>query len=114
MAETIVRLAETLRYVRAQITKYRDGRRLNEQNTKASLILPVLDALGWNPNDPDEVTWEYKPRPKHNPVDFALQLKRTPCLILEAKVLRENLDEDRLATQLFSEVHTSESNNAGE
>ena len=91
--------------IRSRIAKYRGNRRFNEQNTKASLILPVLEALGWNTNDPEDVQWEYKPKPRHNPVDFALLLKRTPCLFLEAKALRESLTDDKLITQILWTQH---------
>ena len=56
-------LAPTLRLVKQRIAKHRGDRTFNEQNTKASLIEPVLRALGWDPNDPDEVYREYKPKP---------------------------------------------------
>src|SRR5262249_12144259 len=56
------------------------GRSLGEQNTKASLIEPVLQALGWAIRDADEVHREYKPQPKDNPVDYALTLLRKPRL----------------------------------
>ncbi|SCL44920.1 hypothetical protein GA0070606_0516 [Micromonospora citrea] len=75
------------------------GQRINEQNTKAGLIAPVIGALGWDLYDPDEVHHEYK-RSKHdNPVDYALLLLRTPRLFIEAKALGENLDDPRWANQ---------------
>ncbi len=48
-------LSDAVATVRSRISKYRDSKGFNEQNTKASLILPVLEALGWNPNDPEDV-----------------------------------------------------------
>ena len=42
-----------------KIRKYQD-RNIGEQNTKASLIEPVLEALGWDVRDPDEVFREFK------------------------------------------------------
>lgn len=99
-AET--QLAEAVVALRSRISKYRGNRGFNEQNTKASLIVPILQALGWDTNDPDEVHWEYKPKPKYNPVDFALLLQRTPCLLLEAKALRESLADDKLVAQILT------------
>jgi predicted type IV restriction endonuclease len=96
------RLAEVLAAIRAKVSKYRGDRSFNEQNTKASLIVPLLHALGWDTNDPDEVNWEFKPKPKYNPVDFALLLQRTPCLLLEAKALRDKLDDDKLVAQILA------------
>jgi len=95
-------LAETLALVKTRISKHRSDRAFNEQNTKASLIVPVLQALGWDTNDSEEVHWEYKPKPKYNPVDFALLLQRTPCLFLEAKALRDSLRDDKLLAQVLT------------
>jgi len=95
-------LPDVVATVRSRISKYRGTKGFNEQNTKASLIVPVLEALGWNTNDPEDVQWEYKPKPKYNPVDFALMLKRTPCLFLEAKALRESLADDKLVAQILT------------
>jgi len=102
MADSEVQPAGIIPKIRTRITKYRSARHFNEQNTKASLIVPVLDALGWDTNDPEDVLWEYKPRPRHNPVDFALVLTRTPCMFLEAKALREKLVKDKVVTQILS------------
>jgi hypothetical protein len=95
-------LGETLALIKARISKHRSDKAFNEQNTKASLIVPVLQALGWDTNDSDEVHWEYKPKPKYNPVDFALLLQRTPCLFLEAKALRDSLRDDKLIAQVLT------------
>ncbi len=52
MAES--NLSRTLAEIRRRIEK--NGRRgINEQNTKATLIEPVLGALGWDTEDVDEV-----------------------------------------------------------
>ncbi|PZG12559.1 restriction endonuclease [Micromonospora craterilacus] len=75
------------------------GQRLNEQNTKAALIDPVIGALGWDLFDTDEVHREYKRGGHENPVDYALLLLRTPRLFIEAKGLGENLDDPRWANQ---------------
>jgi len=95
-------LAQVIQRARDRIAKHRGDKNFNEQNTKASLIVPVLQALGWDTNDSDEVHWEYKPKPKYNPVDFALMLQRTPCLFVEAKALRENLEDDKLVAQILT------------
>ncbi|MEU3456738.1 hypothetical protein ABZ671_24520 [Micromonospora sp. NPDC006766] len=78
------------------------GQRLNEQNTKAALIDPVIGALGWDLVDTDEVHREYKRGGHENPVDYALLLMRTPRLFIEAKGLEENLDDPRWANQTIS------------
>ena len=43
-------LAKTLKEVRARIARA-SSHRLNEENTKATLIEPVLRALGWDTED---------------------------------------------------------------
>jgi predicted type IV restriction endonuclease len=80
------RLEKAVQDAVAKVSKFRD-RGLGEQNTKASLIEPILDALGWDIRDPDEVHREFKPTSKDCPVDYALKLLRKPRLFLEAKGL---------------------------
>lgn len=75
--------------------------KINEQNTKASLIEPVLRALGWDTEDIDEVAREYRLKPKDSPVDYGLLTRRTPRLFVEAKGLNENLDDHRWANQIM-------------
>ena len=101
-ATTTQILSRTLEKVGTQIARHRTDKSFNEQNTKATLIVPVLQALGWDTSDPDEVHWEYKPKPRYNPVDFALMLQRNPCLFLEAKALRDSLRDDKLTAQILS------------
>lgn len=80
----------------------RSTQKVGEQNTKASLVEPIIDALGWDIYDPDEVHREYRRRGSDNPVDYALLLLRTPRLFIEAKGLGENLDDPRWANQTIS------------
>ncbi len=96
-------LANTLAQVGEDIERLRQRRkRIGEQDTKGSLIDPVLSALGWNLRDPDEVSREYRRKPQDNPVDFALFLLRSPCLFIEAKALNTNLDDRKWAAQTIS------------
>lgn len=94
-------LDQTLRDVAERIARFRGSRRLDEQNTKATLIEPVLRALGWNPEDLDEVHREYKPQRRDKPVDYALLDLGSPRLFVEAKGLGENLDDRRWAGQIM-------------
>ena len=74
--------------IRKRIQQIRDRNELiGEQNTKAALIDPLLSALGWDLHEIDEVRREYRRKPQDNPVDYALFLNRTECLLLEAKSL---------------------------
>ena len=94
-------LQEALAQVRARIERDK-SRHLNEENTKTSLIGPILRALGWDIEDVDEVHHEYKRRPGDNPVDYALFLKESPRLFIEAKALGHNLDDRRWVNQIMS------------
>jgi predicted type IV restriction endonuclease len=95
-------IESVLREVSARIERFRNGRPLNEQNTKSSLIEPVLRALGWDLEDPDEVHHEYKNRPKDRPVDYALLVSRTVRLLLEAKGMSQDLNDRKFASQIVS------------
>src|SRR5215211_9246860 len=94
-------LSEVLAHVGERIERYRSSPPINEQNTKAALIDPVLRALGWDVEDVEEVHREYKLKTADNPVDYALLVLRTPRLFIEAKALGENLDDRRWAGQML-------------
>lgn len=95
-----VKLQEAIREVVAKVEKFQD-RGLGEQNTKASLIEPILEALGWDIRDPDEVHREYKPTTQDKPVDYSLALLRKPRLFVEAKPLGESLKERKWLGQIL-------------
>ena len=68
------------------------NRRLNEADTRAGLIDPMLDALGWNPRDLAVVKREV-PVPGGTTVDYALiGADGKPRLHVEAKALGSRLD----------------------
>jgi hypothetical protein len=94
-------LRDTLRDLAERIARYRDAR-IGEQNTKATLIVPVLRALGWNVEDLDEVHLEYRFKSPDKPVDYALLIQRKPVLFIEAKALNEDPDDRRWASQIIS------------
>jgi hypothetical protein len=50
----------------------------------------------------DEVRRDYRRKPQHNPVDYALFLNRTECLFLEAKSLGKFLSDQKWITQIPS------------
>jgi len=64
---------------------------LDEANVKQGVILPVLNALGWNPFNTNEVRPEY-PVSGGN-VDYALRLEGRNKVFLEAKRPREDLSK---------------------
>src|SRR5436189_1268986 len=94
------RLREVIRETVAKIQRFQ-GRSLGEQNTKASLIEPILEALGWDIRDPDEVHREFKPTSQDKPVDYSLTLLRKPRLLVEAKGLGETLTDRKWTGQIL-------------
>src|SRR3954463_7013898 len=94
------KLQGAIRSVVEKIRRFQD-RNLGEQNTKASLVEPVLEALGWDIRDPDEVHREFKPVPGDKPVDYALAILRKPRLFVEAKGLGEMLSDRRWIAQVL-------------
>jgi len=86
--------------LRNRLQKYR-GRSLGEQNTKASLIEPLLESLGWDIRDFDEVHHEFKAKRADRPVDYALQLAVKPRVFIEAKGLGENLSDRKWVAQIL-------------
>ena len=94
------KLRPLLQALAPRIHKDRD-RRIGEQNTKAALIEPILEALGWNIRDWDEVHREYRGKSVDSPVDYALKIMRTPRLFLEAKGLGEDLADRKWVAQVL-------------
>ena len=78
------------------------ARASGEQDTKATLIVPVLRALGWDTEDLEDVKLEYKRKSTDNPVDYPLVLLREPRLFIEAKALGAHLDDHKWANQILA------------
>lgn len=96
-------LTACLPTVRTRILSYRDRRvRLTESDTIRVLILPVLEALGWDLQDVEEVRSEYRHTAADNPVDYALFLHSTPALFVEAKALGVSLDDRKPLLQTLN------------
>ena len=85
-------LTNVLPKLRKRIQKIQNrNENIGEQNTKAALIDPLLAALGWDVEDIDEVSREYRRKSQDNPVDYALFMLRSPRLFVEAKGLEKDL-----------------------
>ena len=96
-------LIESLRQAEKWLDRYEpQGRAIGEENTKAGLIEPILEGLGWDVRDPDEVHREYRRLSSDNPVDYALLLLRTPRLFVEAKGIGEHMDDPKWANQTIA------------
>jgi predicted type IV restriction endonuclease len=96
------RLNDALSRVRKRIEQVKIRREsIGEQNTKSILIDPILRALGWDPEELEEVCREYKRKPQDNPVDYAFFLLRSPCLFVEAKALDKDLQDRKWISQIL-------------
>src|SRR5215211_4263424 len=95
-------LTSVLHKLRKRIQKVQNrNENIGEQNTKAALIDPLLAALGWDVEDIDEVSREYRRKPQDNPVDYALFMLRSPRLFVEAKGLEKDLSDRKWISQVL-------------
>lgn len=90
---------EAIKSTAAKILERRDaaaGR--GEEATKQALILPMLEALGYDIWNPNEVCPEYdadfavKKAGQREKVDYAILINGTPRIFIEAKAVDEPLD----------------------
>jgi type I restriction-modification system DNA methylase subunit len=72
----------------------------NEEATKQGYILPLVHALGWNPEDLSEVSPEE--RASNGRVDYAFKLQGVSRFYLEAKALGVDITEERWARQAIT------------
>ena len=90
----LTELIDTFKHLRTQIETHGDYLRL-EARTRPVLIDPLLEALGWDVEDPYRVQVEY-PIEKQYEVgrgfaDYVLMRDGKPLAVIEAKPLRSNL-----------------------
>jgi len=74
---------------------------LKEQPTRIIFIDPLLQALGWDVRNHDEVEHEYTTIDGKS-VDYALKINRKPVLFIEAKALKASLEDIKSITQIVS------------
>ena len=79
------KLVHTIKTIQSKLDGLR-RRSLKEMSTRTIIVDPLLEALGWNVRDPDEVQLE-SPTVDSKSVDYALLLNRKPVLLVEAKSL---------------------------
>jgi len=92
---TVISCVENLQ---AKLERHRkDG--LKETPTRTIFVDPLLQALGWDVRDPDEVELEY-PTIDGKSVDFALKINRRPVLFVEAKPLNDPLTDIKSIAQV--------------
>ncbi len=85
--QKLVRAIEDLRAKLGRLRKHV----LKETPTRTIVIDPLLEALGWDVRDPDEVQLEY-PTVDGKSVDYALKINGRPVLLVEAKPLDDALN----------------------
>ncbi len=75
----------------------------NERALEHTVVLPILEALGWATRDPDQMSPEYSAGPGR--VDWALCDKGEPRLFLEEKAPDQNLSshEEQLLRYSFAQ-----------
>lgn len=75
---------------------------VTEEETKAKLITPFVEALGWNKYDSNEVRLEYTDEATDMLVDYALfePDMATPTALVEAKRLGKSLTDSEIVAQL--------------
>lgn len=97
-------LRRVLGQVRSRIEAARrpGGPRMTEADTKAKLINPVLRALGWDVEEWEQVRFEFRVKRMDRPVDYALLLRGTPRLLIEAKAIEENIEDPKWAAQIMT------------
>ena len=84
-------LISTIETIKARIERHGSSLRQNETRTRAALIDPLLQALGWDTADPVLVTPEY--RVDVGWADYALAgLGNQPTAVIEAKRLGSILE----------------------
>lgn len=72
---------------------------LKEIPTRTIFVDVLLEALGWDVRDPDEVELEW-PTIDGKSVDYALKINRKPVLFVEAKPLNDQLADVKSITQV--------------
>ena len=93
--DKLIRVIEAVQSKLANLRK----RSLKETPTRTIIVDPLLEALGWDVRDPDEVQLEY-PTVDGKSVDYALLINQTPVLLVEAKALDDPLNDVKAITQV--------------
>jgi predicted transport protein len=94
-------VAETIPKALTAVAKLTASSAMNEANTKAHVIEPLLSALGWDPFDIDSVVREVKVY-DGTFLDYALKLSGAPRIYVEAKGLGESLEDKKFMAQAIN------------
>jgi len=90
-------LGDVIRGLLAKAERWRD-RGINEADTKALFVEPMLGALGWDVDDLDAVRREHRVY-DGTLLDYALKIEDKARLFLEAKPLSKSLDDRQFIAQ---------------
>lgn len=93
-------LEDVIRELLGKADKWRD-RSINEANTKALFVEPMLGALGWDVNDFDAVRREDRVYDGTR-LDYALTIEGKARLFVEAKPLLKPLDDRQFIAQTIN------------
>jgi hypothetical protein len=86
-------LIDTIERVRERIKKYENQLKQNEMLTRYVLVDPILRALGWDTENPDQVIPE--PITETGRPDYALMHNGEKLIMVEVKSLKSNLEKAR-------------------
>ncbi len=96
-------LEDDLRALSGRIPDFKD-RISTEEATKQSLVLPFLQALGYNVFDPTEIEPEFTADvgiKQGEKVDYAVMSDGEPVILIECKKIADNLTSDHRVSQLY-------------
>jgi len=106
MMGTAAQLERVLSELQKKLEQYQT-KHLNEANTKAVFVHPLLAALGWQVGDLDAVEEQF-PVPGGTFVDYALKIDDAPVVFVEAKPLQEALDDPKWIAQTINYAHNQD------
>jgi hypothetical protein len=88
---------------RARITLVPEDRRFLEHRecVRSQLVAPILDALGWNTADADEVRIDFRLEGREENSGLALFLSGTPCFLVDLRGLAEEFDRESVMNDLL-------------
>jgi len=83
--------------------RLQSGEALNERAVEYGVVMPIVKALGWDPENMDEMRPEYAVESRR--VDWAFLKDGRPCLFLEEKAPDQNLSahEEQLLDYAFKQ-----------
>jgi len=96
-------IKQQIRFLLDKYNKAAEEKRIGkykEEETKKDFILPLFRALGWNVEDSSEVTAEEKI--SKDRVDYGFRINGIPKFYLEAKALKEDLDNPKFIEQAIN------------